>query len=303
MALLLVLKERFRERRDLSLTARVGAPGRPVRAQLLWSPHNLSASSLHKARLTHHRPSLVTLSRVLAGHQQLVVGVHPAPDTPHQRRHTPEGSISRQSPSHGDYKQPADTSWCPAAVWRRPTRWHHHRQSRRRRSRCFRSTSSHLSSRPSPAARISGACASSAASGTMSRRRCSTRTSASTAETWCVASMVRGRKSMLTRLRLQQVTHLLFRTLSISPPLCRLMQTLEMRVYPLSAKVLERLETEKLVVEILKSASNLRELRWTRKGASVPVAAFARPETNPCRIQVRSPTGESRMQDHCKRLG
>ncbi|KAM0754116.1 Proteophosphoglycan ppg4 [Meredithblackwellia eburnea MCA 4105] len=59
----------------------------------------------------------------------------------------------------------------------------------------------------------------------------------------------------------------LFRTLVDAPQLCHLIRSLELRVYPISLILSERLETERQAAAILRSCVSLRVLRWTRKGA------------------------------------
>jgi hypothetical protein len=55
--------------------------------------------------------------------------------------------------------------------------------------------------------------------------------------------------------RKQAVVPLLFRELALSPNLSRLIKRLEVRVYPLSVVLKERLETEAQAVQILRQGA------------------------------------------------
>ncbi|BGP38149.1 hypothetical protein JCM10449v2_002076 [Rhodotorula kratochvilovae] len=63
------------------------------------------------------------------------------------------------------------------------------------------------------------------------------------------------------------VAPLLFHTLADNPHLARLVRKLEIRVYPLSMILHERLDMEQLAIRMLRSCSGIEELVWTRKGA------------------------------------
>ncbi|TNY19870.1 Proteophosphoglycan ppg4 [Rhodotorula diobovata] len=59
----------------------------------------------------------------------------------------------------------------------------------------------------------------------------------------------------------------LFTTLADYPDLAALVRRLEVRVYPLSMKLRERLDMEQLAVRMLANCTGVQELVWTRKGA------------------------------------
>ncbi|GAA6048940.1 hypothetical protein JCM3770_007129 [Rhodotorula araucariae] len=63
------------------------------------------------------------------------------------------------------------------------------------------------------------------------------------------------------------VAPLLFQTLADNPHLARLVVKLEIRVYPLSMILRERLDMEQLAIRMLRNCDNVEELVWTRKGA------------------------------------
>lgn len=67
----------------------------------------------------------------------------------------------------------------------------------------------------------------------------------------------------------QAIAPLLFSTLADHPHLAALVRKLEVRVYPLSMKVTERLEMAALACRMLRHCINCQELVWTRKGALV----------------------------------
>ncbi|GAA5876525.1 hypothetical protein JCM8547_009415 [Rhodosporidiobolus lusitaniae] len=63
------------------------------------------------------------------------------------------------------------------------------------------------------------------------------------------------------------VASTLFTVLAENPHLAALVRTLEVRVYPLSMILKERLEMEELACRMLRNLVNLTSLVWTRKGA------------------------------------
>ncbi|KAI5479557.1 hypothetical protein MNV49_003294 [Pseudohyphozyma bogoriensis] len=63
------------------------------------------------------------------------------------------------------------------------------------------------------------------------------------------------------------IAPILLRELATNPKLCRLIQRFEVRVYPISMIVKEKLAIEAQAVDILREAVNIRHLFWTRKGA------------------------------------
>ncbi|GAA6032615.1 hypothetical protein NBRC10512_004447 [Rhodotorula toruloides] len=63
------------------------------------------------------------------------------------------------------------------------------------------------------------------------------------------------------------IAPLLFQTLADNAQLAQLVRKLEVRVYPLSLILKERLETEWLVIRMIRNCKNCEELVWTRKGA------------------------------------
>ncbi|GJN88372.1 hypothetical protein Rhopal_001338-T1 [Rhodotorula paludigena] len=82
-----------------------------------------------------------------------------------------------------------------------------------------------------------------------------------------------GRRRLYDHVRLfgrdLAIAPLLFSTLADHPHLAALVRKLEVRVYPLSMKVTERLEMAALACRMLRNCSNCQELVWTRKGALV----------------------------------
>ncbi|GAA6001163.1 hypothetical protein JCM10207_007439 [Rhodosporidiobolus poonsookiae] len=59
----------------------------------------------------------------------------------------------------------------------------------------------------------------------------------------------------------------LFHTLADNPHIAKLVHKLEIRVFPLSLILKERLATEELAIRMLANCKNVEELVWTRKGA------------------------------------
>ncbi|GEM11676.1 F-box domain, cyclin-like domain containing protein [Rhodotorula toruloides] len=80
-----------------------------------------------------------------------------------------------------------------------------------------------------------------------------------------------GQRLLLAHVRLfgrdLAIAPLLFQTLADNPHLAEHVRKLEVRVYPLSLILKERLETEWLVIRMLRNCKNCEELVWTRKGA------------------------------------
>lgn len=63
------------------------------------------------------------------------------------------------------------------------------------------------------------------------------------------------------------VVESLFTTLRQSEHLCRLVQRLDVRVFPLSLLVAERERMNALAAEVLRRCRSLRSLVWTRRGS------------------------------------
>ncbi|SCV66965.1 BQ2448_5611 [Microbotryum intermedium] len=63
------------------------------------------------------------------------------------------------------------------------------------------------------------------------------------------------------------IVPLVFRTLADHPHLCHLIRKFEVRVFSLSLILSERQEMEQLAVQVLRQATSLEHLIWTRKGA------------------------------------
>ncbi|GAA5970010.1 hypothetical protein JCM11641_000232 [Rhodosporidiobolus odoratus] len=80
-----------------------------------------------------------------------------------------------------------------------------------------------------------------------------------------------GQRLLYRRIRLfgkdLSITRMLFETLADTPRLAKMVRNLEVRVYPLSLILKERLETEQLAIRMLKNCVNSEELVWTRKGS------------------------------------
>jgi hypothetical protein len=75
----------------------------------------------------------------------------------------------------------------------------------------------------------------------------------------------------------QAIAPSLFRALADSPRLCALVHKLEIRVFPLSMILTERLEMEAQAVKVILQAVNVRQLIWTRKGALTDRCVLASP--------------------------
>ncbi|GAA5862948.1 hypothetical protein JCM3774_006696 [Rhodotorula dairenensis] len=80
-----------------------------------------------------------------------------------------------------------------------------------------------------------------------------------------------GQMRLLRHIRLfgrdLAIARLLFDTLSTSPRLAALVRKLEIRVFPISLKIQEQAETERVAIAMLDNCVNCEELVWTRKGA------------------------------------
>lgn len=59
----------------------------------------------------------------------------------------------------------------------------------------------------------------------------------------------------------------MFRTLAQHEHLCRLIRRLEIRVFPLSLVLTERIDMEELASQVIRQSINVRHLTWTRMGA------------------------------------
>lgn len=95
----------------------------------------------------------------------------------------------------------------------------------------------------------------------------------------------------------------LFTTLADYPDLAALVRRLEVRVYPLSMKLRERLDMEQLAVRMLANCTGVQELVWTRKGALTDACVLSPLSSLPrlCRPTC-SPALADRVFDAIKKL-
>ncbi|KAM0792257.1 hypothetical protein ACM66B_004951 [Microbotryomycetes sp. NB124-2] len=63
------------------------------------------------------------------------------------------------------------------------------------------------------------------------------------------------------------IVEMLFLSLMNCPRRCKLIQTLEVRVFPLPFRAQERLDMQQLAINVLRQCENLKQLLWTRKGS------------------------------------